>query len=324
MIQRNYNYDILRIFACFLVVLFHCNQQVPVIGVLTMPCNSLFFMVSGALLLPTSLSGVSFYKRRLSKVLFPTLFFTLFYLTRDAMIGTIDWKTFLHYIAEIPFIPQGHVVLWFMYALLGLYIIAPILSSWIKEASRRELEIILILWFVSCLLPVISKGKLTSEHHESLYYYVGGYIGYFLLGYYLKTYCQNVKQLISLLLIIVSVSVQYIYNKYCNLENLSPITVFVSIGWFLFFQSLHFDKIRFSKRSKKTLVWVSSCCFGIYFIHCFIKGFCQIYIQQLINDNVSMTLMLTFITFIITLLLCLLISLLPFAQYIIGYKHKKQ
>ena len=39
---------------------------------------------------------------------------------------------------NLPFAAQGHGVLWFMYTLVGLYLLAPILQSWLRTATQRE------------------------------------------------------------------------------------------------------------------------------------------------------------------------------------------
>lgn len=58
--QRDLSLDVIRILACLMVVLVHSplpakeahSALLAGISLLAMPCNALFFMVSGALLLP--------------------------------------------------------------------------------------------------------------------------------------------------------------------------------------------------------------------------------------------------------------------------------
>lgn len=89
--RRTYYLDILRIFACLLVILMHSPSPNTVaqpssfflsgISYFTMPCIGLFFMVSGALLLPATATATEFLKRRLGRVLLPTVFWSAMYIT---------------------------------------------------------------------------------------------------------------------------------------------------------------------------------------------------------------------------------------------------
>ena len=56
---------------------------------------------------------------------------------------------------SIPFTAQGHGILWFMYTLAGLYLLVPIVSPWLRNASKHEIEIYLALWLVTLLYPYI-------------------------------------------------------------------------------------------------------------------------------------------------------------------------
>lgn len=47
----------------------------------------------------------------------------------------------------------GH--LWYVYMLLGLYMIAPIISPWLKVATRKQVEFYLYVWGVTLCLPYI-------------------------------------------------------------------------------------------------------------------------------------------------------------------------
>lgn len=89
--QRNLSLDIIRIFACLLVITCHAPMARQdahsfvhaATSLFSSPCNMLFFLVSGALLLPApgtdlKLSTRDFLRKRLNKVLLPTLVWTVF------------------------------------------------------------------------------------------------------------------------------------------------------------------------------------------------------------------------------------------------------
>lgn len=83
--QRIYYLDVIRCLACLMVVFMHAPYPnsgmsgvlVVPISLAIAPCIGLFFMVSGALLLPTKDKGITFVKKRLAKVACPILVWTL-------------------------------------------------------------------------------------------------------------------------------------------------------------------------------------------------------------------------------------------------------
>lgn len=328
---RLYSLDLIRVWACMLVVFLHCNNDVLWLDVLTMPCNVLFFMVSGALLLPTNMSTIAFYKRRLMRILGPTLFFSLFYLTLDfAFSNSLTWDGYFRSIMQIPLIPQGNVVLWFMYAMMGVYIFMPILSAWLQQANRHEVELLLCLWIISCILPVISGGKLTSAFHNSQFYYVGGYAGFSLLGYYLMNYSIKIGRFFAAIMIIAVSLLTYFGSlmnipllRYNGLDNFSFATILIAVGWFVFFNAFLEPICKQPDRIKKGVVIISQCAFGIYLIHGFIKDIFNPVLQLLINNSQLMSVTLALVTFSVSLLICIAISSLPFSEYIIGFRRKK-
>ena len=137
--RRDTSLDIIRILACFMVVLMHspipsANASGPFLSALsyfTAPCIGLFFMVSGALLLPVRTDYITFIRKRFSKILVPTLLWSLIYIGLR-LYGSESEIDVIQSLASLPFSPQGEGVLWFMYTLSGLYLLAPILSAWVE------------------------------------------------------------------------------------------------------------------------------------------------------------------------------------------------
>ena len=135
--KRNYSFDIIRIIAMVLIIIMH--SPIPGIGTpgiilstisfLTAPGIGLFFMISGALLLGNNSPQTYFLKHRFSKVVWPTLVWTIIYLIVNCIEEPLSAKNLAKTICSIPFEKQGHGVLWFMYTLAGLYLLTPILSQ---------------------------------------------------------------------------------------------------------------------------------------------------------------------------------------------------
>ena len=191
--RRDYRLDILRVIAISMIVLMHspipdCAPGFVLTGLsyLTAPGLVLFFVISGTLLLDNRLNSRDFLKRRFSKILYPTLFWTLFYMGVEIVVGAHSTTYTLKAFLSIPFSAQGHGILWFMYTLAGLYLLVPILSRWLHRASKREVEFYLLLWGVTLIYPYLKLWLLVNESNTGLLYYFAGYVGYFVLGYYLK------------------------------------------------------------------------------------------------------------------------------------------
>ena len=223
--------DMLRIIACFFVVVSHCSDPCFVaadradflegwsVGSLVRCCVPLFVMISGVLLLPTSMSLGEFYSKRLKRLAVPLVFWSvllpfLFYFyqnlsggcTFPLMDGSAYTLKDTVYKSLTFFLNFNYdtTPLWYLYMLVGLYLIIPILSAWVKSASQKEIRIFLIVWGVSLFVPYIELAAKVAGFVAypgssdvfgvcdwnvfGTFYYVSGFVGYLLLGYYLKTY----------------------------------------------------------------------------------------------------------------------------------------
>ena len=124
--QRDYALDLLRIVACVMVVMMHSpmpsadanGMLLSSLSYFTAPCIGLFFMVSGALILPPPItnkgySALIFLCKRLHRVLMPTLVWTLFYIAVKYCDGDVTIGGICKSLFSMPFSAQGHGVLWF-------------------------------------------------------------------------------------------------------------------------------------------------------------------------------------------------------------------
>ncbi len=319
--------DVIRIVACVMVITMHspmpdCGAPSFVftgISFVMAPCIGLFFMVSGALLLPTSLSMEEFYKKRLSKVVFPTLIWTITYLLVKIVNGSVTVAELPSMVLSIPFSAQGDGILWFMYVLIGFYLITPIISPWLEKASKKEIELVLGLWGVSLLYPILLNVVSVNESNTGILYYISGYAGYYLLGYYLSRFKPRVGIVASLLLILLpiiacgfSIRLNPDMDFYRYFWYLSVFVVSMACGWFCLMSKINVRGVRL-------LSVTSSLSFGIYLSHILIMrsfiwklcGYLSFGWSLQIIFTVIMTLVLSFI-------LAYLLSMLPFGKYVVG------
>jgi surface polysaccharide O-acyltransferase-like enzyme len=185
--------NFMRLVGAFLVVLAHVDVwgggpdwAQKIFYTLSRNGVPLFFLMSGYLLLSKQEDTWTFFKKRASRILIPFLFWSIFY---DAVVSnsfaetgiTLDaiLKMFIR-ILRGPRAPH----LWFFYSLIGLYFFTPILRLFIAKAKNSDILYYIALWFI--ITPVMFiLGEFTPIRNGFELYYAAGYVGYFLLGYYL-------------------------------------------------------------------------------------------------------------------------------------------
>lgn len=336
--NRIYFLDVIRSIACSMIILMHSpSPEAGNSGIILVPLSfltasgiGLFFMVSGALLLPIDLSKnvFKFLKHRMKKIVFPTLFWSLIYITIKYFQKEITLLQVGESLLSIPFSAQGHGIFWFMYTLIGLYLLAPIISSFIIRSTQKELLFYLIVWAITLCYPWLKLLlKIDDSTTGSLYYFTG-YSGYFILGYYLHRFHRNIPYLVSIIFIIFPFTCMMTYKalecKGSILDlfwYLSIFVVIMCIGWFGLVQKI---SIKLEKYSK-ILTEFSNCSFGIYLMHIIIMRRILWKSDFIIYEfgGIGQIIITWFLTLIICFTCTYIISKLPYSQYIIGYKHKK-
>ena len=333
--MRDYSLDILRILACMMIVTMHSPLPGGIedgiflssLSYLTAPGVGLFFMISGALLLPVKSDTKSFIKRRFIKIAIPTFFWTVFYIVLDTFLNgqDLDWKTFL----SMFFTSQGTPVFWFLYTLAGLYLLAPVMSHWLVSVSRRELEFYLLLWCISLCYPLIDLVLETNTSVTGILYYFSGYVGYFILGFYLRFYGDRVRFRWLLPALIVA----YVVPAVCKINDIS--VDFYSLFWYLSIfvavQSVFIWKVVTSLVPERGMFKInhflkgfSSLTFGIYLLHFFVIRYC-LWKSPLINGIEPYPLQVFVIAvsaFLFSAGLSFVIGLLPVGGLFVGVNNR--
>ena len=331
--ERNYNYDIMRVLACIMIICMHAPMPnlnangiiLSTISYFTAPGLCLFFVISGSLLLPIKTDTTTFLKKRLGKVIMPTLVFTILYIILNCING--EQQNILRTICSIPFSAQGHGVLWFMYTLIGLYLVAPIISKWLDSASKREVELYLLLWVITLCFPILKLFVGINEGNTGVLYYFSGYIGYFILGYYLKKYPESIslKKLIipDIIAILAPIAFKVMHIEIDFYSMFWYLSIFVALLCTTIYVLI--SKIKIKKRGG-IVELISNLSFGIYLIHIAVMRFFIWELDFIININnyILQWIMVVGLTFIISCSIAYVISLLPFGDYIIGYKKQNR
>ena len=275
-------------------------------GSLVRPCVPLFVMLTGVLSLPVKSSMESFYQKRIPRVLFPFLIWSvLYYLTpwftgllgldNSIVIKLFSWAETdsqalsdgLVNVARIPYAFSFIAChMWYIYMLIGLYLYLPIFSAWVERATRHQKEIILGLWALSTFLPYfteyISKYAFGTCEWNSfgLFYYFAGFNGYMLLGHYIQHYVNwSWTKTLSVALPLLLAGFLITYNGYSYIMNLPDKTPEqVELFWtyntpnvammtLACFLLVYRIRIIADSRLAKWLAHLTTCGFGVYMIH---------------------------------------------------------
>lgn len=220
--NREYWLDWMRVVACFMVMLTHSCEPfylggegsliltkydavwVALLNSFPRACVALFIFASAYLQFPLHYSTGEFFKKRALRILPPFLFWTVVY----ALVWGQPVQNFKDLLLNFNY-AAGH--LWFVYMLIGLYLIMPLLSPWAEKVGKRELQVYIGIWLFTTIIPFIrqwvggpapviygpsgipnaAKFPLWGEASWNTYgvfYYVSGFIGYLLLGLYFRKF----------------------------------------------------------------------------------------------------------------------------------------
>ena len=143
LINRNITLDILRIIACFLVIVCHTytwgfNKEEynfvwflsVAICLVSKTAVPIFFMISGYLNLKKDYTYKEIIKKTFTRILIPLLLFSaLIYFKNHREISIENFYEFI-----IAFLQEDIMQhYWFLYALIGMYLITPIIRKMLKN-----------------------------------------------------------------------------------------------------------------------------------------------------------------------------------------------
>jgi surface polysaccharide O-acyltransferase-like enzyme len=295
---------LIRAFAVMCVLMLHAAAQVlqldvvfssndwwigNIINSAMRMCVPLLFMITGFLLLGKSELLEVFFRKRLSKIAIPIVVWSLIYIgwlllvevNNPSPISPTSEQVTEFISALFPFSLVGiffapaYYHLWFMYALIGLYLCLPLLRILVQNAERKMLWYMVILWsFATFVIPAMQSANMYILIELNM---LSGNIGYLVLGYLLGTTQISKRLFMSMWsLFIISVAITAIGTWWISTpENLNqlfygstPNVLTMSISSFIILRYLG-EKWGESLTSKlKDLVLqLSACAFGIYLIH---------------------------------------------------------
>ena len=202
----NMSADLIRSVAIILVIILHAAiEPTPNIDIMSPQgielwwvSNSydsisrtaipLFVMLTGALLLSPSKVDEPlrvFFKKRWKRVGLAVLFWGSIYFIWDF---TVKGKAFSGVAILNGILAGPYVHFWYVYVLIGLYLITPLLRVIVAHANWSIIRYFLILWFVGTgiipLLRLYVPINSASAWFRDSIFVLTGLIGYFVLGAY--------------------------------------------------------------------------------------------------------------------------------------------
>ena len=206
--------DFMRVFACLSVMCIHSGENyycgpdctiitstdyapwVALLNGLFRFSVPVFAMTSSYLLLPLKDDASTFFRRRFSRICWPFVVWMLIYALIPQWGGSFADMDYAHTLPLLLVnIPGAAGHLWFIYMLLGLYLIMPILTPWLRQVSRRGEEAFLCVWLFTTLIPFVRLIPGCAETYGvvpwnqfGLLWNVSGYIGYIVLAHYIRQY----------------------------------------------------------------------------------------------------------------------------------------
>lgn len=233
--QRIFALDLIRVVSCFLVMFQHSSEffyigpndsitsvhtafHIGILSSLDRICVPLFIMISGYLLIPIKLGTPAFLKKHIARIGWPFVFWCVAYAMYYVFYQGDTLGTLCRNILHIPInygTEIGH--LWYIYTLLGLYLLIPVISPWLQICSKRELQGYLGIWLFTTLLPYLHQvfplilGECTWNPTSTLYYFTGSG-GYLVLGYYFKRFGVFSRLQSTLILIVGYIVTTYLFS----------------------------------------------------------------------------------------------------------------
>ena len=353
--KRIFYYDVLRAIAIIGIVFCHASVAFVLKGV-TSPTFyisaffdclrdfsiPIFVMLSGALLVNRNDSLGDFFKKRLSRLFIPFIFWVLIYICYSAIY--IKHSFDISNAIDIFFGKSGTlgVAFWFIWMIIiiycGIFLINKCIEYGSKKRENFEREFIGILTALSVIYIACSHFGLFNPYSPRLLYFMS-FITYIIIGYFIShndpvgsRIGTNKMILITLIVscalygyyifgFVVPNSIQaghFVYKGYFNLLILA-----LSVNVFVLFKYLSKNSCFMNiedKKLGKALTTISKYSFGIYLCHYLILHILKINLITLYhNENPIVWIpLLVIFTVLISLGILSILNKIPYLNRFTG------
>ena len=279
--ERVSQFSYIKTAACFAIVLLHCFNNARVYhmegltdGQITTAfaaCASLmwavpcFLMVTGALLLdrdrviPLSKLFGKYIKRMLIALVVFTAIFTV--IRHDPAAGTSIASEF----AEGLFLNHCMAYLWYLYMMLAIYLLMPLIKAIVNRLTDRQLGILAAVLLLICsILPLASYLGVDAALYIPTWIVYGVYL---IIGFLL--YRHNMDwRIAAVLLVICTITLPLITVKLAPTEiDASGLTAYNSPLVVMQSAAVFSLMLRIKNKAGRLIENIDRCSFGIYLIH---------------------------------------------------------
>ena len=300
------------------------------------PAVPLFVMASAYLLLPLAGTTTDFFKRRFVRVFVPFVFWLLMYAVLPPfLLESSGWDGVVSNLGRILYNftdLSGH--LWYIYMLIGVYCLMPVISPWLRDVSKRGEEAFLVIWAITTFFHY-GKAQLGMMWGEGIWnefhalYYFSGFIGYVVLAHYIRTHVHwsLARSLaIGLPCIAVGYAVTAIYFYHASIATTDY--YFVELSWrFCTFNIalMSFGMFVIMKHITCTDGWIyspvkklSTLSYGMYLMHIFWLVILFQWLSPILSSTPLTIVTVAPATFAASAATTWLISQLPGGKYLVG------
>ena len=263
------NIDILRIIALLDIILIHTLKSQNNFDILNFMFTfvsigiNLFIMISGYLLLDKEENIWVFYKKRFFSIIPLFVMWSIIYI--------IYYKENPLYVIAGYRYAAGH--LWYVPMITGLYIITPWLRKVLKYCEK-ETRMVILMWFIINILnPALIFFKLPFLNLSA--FPITGFLGYYLLGYYIRKYKDkihvNYYKVLYIVGFIFTFTVSWYFMKIIGKKNVffydkNSISVFfMSVSFFIIIIKMNFTYIK--GRTAAIIKFLSGHSYFVYLAH---------------------------------------------------------
>jgi len=300
--KRIYWFDLLKILACLMIITNHTigylleysgysNFLVLFYSIVFSVCKigvPLFIMITGCLILNENDIRYSKVFLRIKRVFFPLLIISFVYYFANNSISINNLVGFFRNFLINPL----STYLWYLYMLIGLYLISPFINKMIKNFNNNDFRnFIIICLFLPGILSLLKIYFNLSVSNNFLDVLFSVSVVYYVSGIYLRKIdlCIKYRNLAFILMvgcfILLTLSIYIPYLKTDNLTYslMSYTNILVALASFSIFYLFryYFENKKIGERVGNVIFNISLLTFGIYLFHNLISY--RIYLSDIIQ-----------------------------------------
>ena len=279
--------DIVRVIACFWVILSHVNASVlmqtpmslnwfisEIFSVSCKPAIPLFVLISGY----TMLDKVYDYKKmgqKVWRVVMALFVFSVPYYIFQWIDGTRVQIGVIDFVTSVFQYPQT-IAFWYMYMYIGLLIMMPFIQKMVANMDKKDCEIFIGLSFLIYATWPIIEHWIPQLTYSRLFDFAifDSYVGLLLAGHYMKKYVtpSKVKNIVAVVtyivggaFVVIMTYLEYMASAGMDYFFFDEVTQLPAVlqGVALFYL---ISQIKLEGKLLSIVKVIGGCTFGIYLI----------------------------------------------------------